>query len=96
MNMSIVPVHAWPRLGKGTKAACPRVKSHPPGSSNMWGHGLDLGGHDGPPTPQALWEKGALGSGLCCPHLPVSSNSDLILPISSLFSSLPSGQDGNR
>lgn len=31
MNMGIVPMHAWPRLGKGTNAACPGVKSYPPG-----------------------------------------------------------------
>lgn len=37
MNMGIVPVHAWPRLGKGTNAVCPRVKFYPPRQPNTVG-----------------------------------------------------------
>lgn len=40
MNMGIVSVHAWPRLGKGTDAACPQLMFL--ASQMQWG--LNLGG----------------------------------------------------
>lgn len=55
MNMGIVSVHAWPRLGKGTDAACPQVMLL--ASQTEWG--LNLGGSAAP----RAW---LLGRGTSC------------------------------
>lgn len=46
MNMAIVPMHARPRLGKGTNGACPGVKSYP-GLSDTVGPWADCMGAPG-------------------------------------------------
>lgn len=77
MNMGIVSVHAWPRLGKGTDAACPHVMLL--ASQMEWG--LNLGG-------SAVHAHGSWGGAPAAKGTPPSEGI-----VQSRFLTVTSGQD---